>query len=169
MCLYLFVEEGWSYQEIAAAIGCVDMTVIRDVKDAKRVLSEQVECCGYPFVEDFFALWRSGEQHSMPRYAALRHERLAQDLEQRITQRSQELADVSECMGANCPMSHTRSKGQAWTHWESRYLNKTGHTAVPESLFAAKKSGARPSHYCAADPSICDLGCAGCRGPLERA
>lgn len=163
ICIYLYIHEGWSYEDIAAALNCVDMTVMRDVDNAKRILATQVECCGYPFIEQFFSLWHDGEQHRKPHYVVLRHERLAQDLEQRIEQRSKELADVSECMGAHRTVPHGRNKGSAWTQWETRYLNKTRRSSIPSSVYGPRGARSRlPSHYCANDPATCALSCVGC-------
>jgi len=165
LCIYLYIHEGWSYQDIASAINYTDWTVRADVGAAKRILALAVESRGYPFIERFFSLWRDGEQQRKPHYVALRHDRLAQDLEQRTAQRSKELADVSECMGANRTVPHKRSKGPAWTQWETRYLNETGRASIPLAAYGPKsKRGRLPSRFCASDPATCNLSCSGCRG-----
>jgi len=166
LCLYLLIQEGWSERDIAEALNFSRDTVSRDIRAAKRILALRVESAGYPVVEEFFSLWRTGGQREPPRQAAMRHDRFVHDLDQRIVQRSQELADVSECMGADCPVSHARSKGQELTHWERRYMVESGTTSIPDSLFRAKREGHTPARYCDQDPETCTLGCAGCRREL---
>ena len=163
ICIYLNVREGWSYRDIAGALRCNAVTVMRDVEKAIQILAASAECNSYPITEQFFSLWRDGEQHRKPRYVALRRDRLAQDLESQMEQRSDELAQVSECMGANRPVPHKRNKGHAWTQWESRYLNATKRASIPPSAYGMRRRKSRgPARFCAADHATCELQCAGC-------
>lgn len=163
LCLYLVIQEGWSERDIAEALCYHRRTVERDIRAAKQILAHMVECAGYPVVEEFFSLWRHSGQRRQPRAVAMRDEQFAQDLEHHIARRSHELAEVSECMGTDCPVPHSRSKGQELTHWERRYMNEHGTTSIPDSLFRVKREGHTPAHYCAGDPDTCGLRCSGCR------
>jgi hypothetical protein len=168
LMLILHYKEGWSLRRIAEAFRLHHWQVRRAIDSACDTIADGFDpddCATQPFIEGLMSFEDNGEPRQTPRIAALRRDQLAQDLDLRMDMRSAELADVSECMGANCPLSHNRSKGPAWTQWEVRYLNETGRTTIAESAYGAgKRTGKSPAYYCAGNPSTCTLSCAGCRG-----
>jgi C4-dicarboxylate-specific signal transduction histidine kinase len=150
--LILHYREGWSLRRIAKAFGRHHWQVRRDLDAACCAISDDLPadvCATHPLVEALLRYDDSDPQRHSSRDMAQKREQLVDELEASVLRRSADLEQAAECMDADCPAFHKRSKGPDWQQWEMRYLNRTGRTSISSSAYDA----CRAALYCDADES----------------
>jgi hypothetical protein len=148
LMLVLHYRQGWSLRTIAAAFHVHHHNVRRALELACIALADSCPesvCATSPFIGGLLRYEGSDAPRQQPAIAAMRREQLAAELEDHVLRRAAELAEVSECMDADCYVPHNGMPD--WSQWEMRYLNCTGRTSIPNSVYDACRAG----RYCDAE------------------
>jgi hypothetical protein len=146
--LVLHYRQGWSLRTIALAFHVHHHNVKRAMELACNELADSCPesvCATSPFIGGLLRFEGSDAPRQKPAIAAMRREQLAAELEDHVLRRAAELAEVSECMDADCCVPHNGMPD--WSQWEMHYLNRTGRTSIPNRVYDA----IRAARYCDAD------------------
>jgi C4-dicarboxylate-specific signal transduction histidine kinase len=142
--LILHYREGWSKRRIGRALGVDEATIRRRLNATIATLSEHMPHevrRTLPIIEALLRYEDGATRRHSSKDMAQKREQLADELEASVLRRSADLEQAAECMDADCPAFHKRSKGPDWQQWEMRYLNERGRTSIPTGAYRADRAG----------------------------
>jgi len=149
MVLYLRCVDGLSFRAIASACQRDVSTVYGHYKHALLALacydaSGNPNAPGIMRLESILAIWTHNG------HRALRaSEQALDEVQALVVDKARDFDIVAECMIGDCEMRHKHNGMPDWSQWEMRYLNRTGRTSIPNSVYDA----CRAARYCDADES----------------
>jgi hypothetical protein len=144
LVLILHYRQGWSKRRIGRALGVPESTVRWRLRTCLATLSENLSAHDlrtHPIVEALLRYEDSAKPRHSSKDVAQGREQLADELEASVVRRTAEMDQAAECMAADCPAFHKRSKGPDWQQWEMRYLNERRCTSIPTGAYRADRAG----------------------------
>jgi len=147
MVLYLRCVDNLSFRAIARACNRSVSTVYDHYAHALCALACYDEAGnpnapGIMRLERIIAMWTQDT-----RMASRATDRAMDEVQALVIAKAQEFDMVKQCMDADCYTPHNGMPD--WSQWEMRYLNRTGRTSIPNSVYDA----CRAARYCDAEGS----------------